>query len=200
MKVTSRVGGFVLPGLTMIALGGSGILAAGVMRAHTTNPTSGTRSPTQIAGPDQLEEELALHDLRLLQTQLTFKPLLPPSLSLPPGHSYKGVVWGSAPANGFGIFISSQDPTAGNRAIHIDESAMSPTDLADPRFPMNAFKSVLKPVTLANGVWYEMQQQHEPEMGAWILATLRGNIAIQIDGLESREALEQFAGRLTTAS
>ncbi len=64
-------------------------------------------------GAEQLEEA-AIADLHLLRAHLTFKPLLPPGLALLPGHRYNRVVWAGAPVSGFGIFISSQDPTAGS--------------------------------------------------------------------------------------
>ena len=118
---------------------------------------------------------------------------------MPTGHLYNRVVWASAPITGFGIFISSQDPTAGTRAIHIDEALLSATNLVDPRYPMNAFKSILHPVTLGNGVWFEMQQQHAPGQGEWILMALRGSTAIQIDGMDLKPLLEEFAASLVPA-
>jgi hypothetical protein len=115
---------------------------------------------------------------------------------LPPRHLYNRVVWASAPVSGFAIFISSQDPTTGSRAIHLDEGLLSAADVVNPRYPLNAFKSILRPVRLGNGVWFEMQQQHAPWQGEWILAAARGNIAIQIDGIDSKGLLEQFAASL----
>jgi hypothetical protein len=141
-----------------------------------------------------------MNDLHLLRTELSFKPLLPPGLALPSGHRYNRVVWAGAPVNGFGIFISSQDPTAGSRAIHMDEGLLSAADLVDARYPMNAFRSILRPVTLGNGVWFEMQQQHAPWQGEWILIAAHGNIAIQIDGLDSKQLLERFAASLVRSS
>jgi hypothetical protein len=141
-------------------------------------------------------QEAALKDLRVLRSALIFKPFLPSNLVLPAGDLYNRVTWGSAPVNGFGIFISAQSGSAGSRAIHMDESLESSTDLLDPSFPMNAFKSILRPVTLSNGVWLEMQQQHAPWRGEWILMRLDGNIAIEIDGLSSKQLLTQFAASL----
>jgi hypothetical protein len=120
---------------------------------------------------------------------------------LPAGHLYDRVVWApdsSSVVEGFGVFISSSaDPAAGNRAIHFDEGLQTPQDLSNPRNPLVAFKSVLRSVTLANGIWFEMQQQHEPEQGAWILIARRGMVQIQIDGLDPRAVLENFAGGLS---
>ncbi len=77
---------------------------------------------------------------------------------------------------------------------------MSSADLANPRYPMNTFRSVLRPVTLGNGVWLEMQQQHAPGQGEWILLAARGDISIQIDGVNSRQLLERFAATLTSSA
>jgi hypothetical protein len=82
----------------------------------------------------------------------------------------------------------------------MDEALLSAADLVNPRNPMNAFRSVLQPVTLGNHVWYEMRQQHAPGQGQWILTTLRGNIAIAIDGLDSKELLDQFAASIIGSS
>ena len=123
--------------------------------------------------------------------------MLPPDLALPAGHSYVKVTWSLAPpVTGFGLFISGPDATAGSRAIHVDEAAVTPESLMSPRNPLNALKSVLRPVSLGNGTWYEMQQQHQPWQGEWILVTHLGQIGIEIDGLDSKAQLEQFAGSL----
>jgi hypothetical protein len=149
-----------------------------------------------ITESERLLQEAALQDMRLLRSALIFKPFLPSELVLPAGDLYNRVTWGSAPVNGFGIFISAQSGSAGSRAIHMDESLESPTDLLDPSFPMNAFKSILRPVRLSNGLWLEMQQQHAPWLGEWILMRLDGNVAIEIDGLSSKLLLTQFAESL----
>jgi hypothetical protein len=145
-------------------------------------------------------QEAALKDLRVLRSALIFKPFLPSNLVLPAGDLYNRVTWGSAPVNGFGIFISAQSGSAGSRAIHMDESVESPADLLDPSFPMNAFKSILRPLRLSNGVWFEMQQQHAPWEGEWILMRLDGTVAIEIDGLSSKPLLQQFAARLVRSA
>ena len=82
----------------------------------------------------------------------------------------------------------------------MDQSLESAADLASPSFPMNAFKSVLHPVSLANGTWFEMQQQHAPWLGEWILMRRFGDVAVEIDGLTSRQDLEQFAASLVPFS
>ena len=167
--------------------------------AATTPPprtSDAGHQPVKLTEPERLLQEAALEDLRTLRSELVFKPFLPSDLILPAGDLYNRVTWGSAPVNGFGIFISAQSGSAGSRAIHMDESLESSTDLLDPSFPMNAFKSILRPVTLSNGVWLEMQQQHAPWRGEWILMRLDGNIAIEIDGLSSKQLLTQFAASL----
>lgn len=187
--------------VTAVVLSGIAFLA---VYAASARPSSvRTNTTTGAAGADQPEalQQAALADLHTLLTQVSFHPLLPSGLSLPRGNLYERVVWGSLPATSFGIFITAtNNASAGSRAIHVDESYMTPSDLADPRYPMNAFKSLLQPVTLANGVWYEMRQQHDPWKGEWILMTLRGNVAVEVDGLESRAQLDAFAGSLVPAS
>lgn len=179
-----------------LATGGPGAVAA--TRPQPQSVAAG-HDTTQITGPERLLQEAALDDLRVLRSDLTFKPFLPSDLALPAGDLYNRVTW-AAPADGFGIFISGQSGSAGSRAIHVDESLESPLDLLDPRFPMNAFKSILRPVRLSNGVWLEMQQQHAPWRGEWILMRLDGNIAIEIDGLSSRLLLTQFAESLVQSN
>ncbi len=77
---------------------------------------------------------------------------------------------------------------------------MSPADLLNPSSPMNAFKSFLRPLRLSNGIWFAMQQQHAPWRGEWILMRVDGNIAIEIDGLSSKQLLEQFAASLVRSA
>lgn len=168
----------------------------------TVSPRSATRdhSIVQATGPERQLQEAALNDLRILRSKLAFEPFLPSGLALPAGDLYNRVTWGSAPVNGFGIFISAQTGTAGSRAIHMDESVMSPSDLANPSFPMNAFKSILRSLRLSNGVWFAMQQQHAPWRGEWILMRVDGDIAIEIDGLSSQQLLAQFAASLVRSA
>ncbi len=61
---------------------------------------------------------------------------------------------------------------------------------------MIAFKSLLRPVKLANGTWYEMEQQHEPWQGEWIFMAQWGQLQIEVDGLDSKTVVQQFAGSL----
>ena len=77
---------------------------------------------------------------------------------------------------------------------------MTPADLANPSLPMNAFKSMLRPLRLSNGTWFEMQQQHAPWRGEWILMRVDGNVAIEIDGLSSKQSLTQFAASLVRSA
>jgi hypothetical protein len=119
---------------------------------------------------------------------------------LPAGYLYNRVTWSSAPVTGFGIFISAQSGAAGSLALHMDESVMSPADLLDPSFPMNAFKSILRPLRLSNGVWFAMQQQHAPSRGEWIPMRVDGNVAIEIDGLSPKQLLVQVAASLVRSA
>jgi hypothetical protein len=61
---------------------------------------------------------------------------------------------------------------------------------------MVAFRSILRPVQLANGTWYEMQQQREPWQGVWIFMTQWGRLQIKVDGLDSKAVIQEFAGSL----
>jgi hypothetical protein len=180
--------------LLLIAVSALALIFAIGSKPSRTTAASADESPSAA----QTLQDAALNDLQVLHAQLTFRPFLPPSLTLPPGHLYDRVVWApNPPVTGFGIFISSAlNPSAGHNAIHMDESLMTPDELSNPRNPMIAFASVLTPVTLANGVWYEMQQQHDPNQGEWILIAQRGTIGIGVDGLDSKEVLENFAGSL----
>jgi hypothetical protein len=174
----------------------------GQVVAHASSaPRSGTRAvnTTQTTPLERILEVAAVKDLRALPSAMAFTPLLPAHLALPSGDLYNRVTWAS-PAGGFGVFITSPYGTAGSRAIHMDQSLDSAADLASPSFPMNAFKSVLQPVSLANGTWFEMQQEHAPWLGEWILMRRFGNIAVEIDGLISKQGLEQFAASLVPFS
>ena len=184
----------------LLAIAALTLATGGQVAVAATTPAPGSAAEghgtVQITEPERLLQEAALKDLRVLRSALTFKPFLPSNLLLPAGDLYNRVTWGSAPVTGFGIFISAQSGAAGSRGLHMDESVMSPADLLDPSFPMNAFKSILRPLRLSNGVWFEMQQQHAPWRGEWILMRLDGNIAIEIDGLSSKQLLTQFAASL----
>ena len=155
-------------------------------------------SAAETPSAAQTLQDAALTDLQTLRTQLTFHPLLPPNLTLPAGHLFDRVVWApTPPVTGFGVFISSTlTPSAGHSAIHMDEALVTPQEQSDPRNPLVAFSSILTPVSLPNGVWYEMQQQHDPNKGEWILMAQRGAIEIEVDGLDSKGVLETFAGKL----
>ena len=187
-----RCGLLAIAALTL-ATGGQVAVAATTQHPRSVTDDHGT---VHLTESERLLQEVALSDLRELRSALIFKPFLPSNLVLPAGDLYNRVTWGSAPVNGFGIFISAQSGSAGTRAIHMDESVQSPADLLAPNFPMNAFKSILRPLTLSNGPWFEMQQQHAPWQGEWILMRLEGNIAIEIDGLSPKQLLTQFAASL----
>ncbi|MGH7686832.1 MAG: hypothetical protein ACREN2_08455 [Candidatus Dormibacteria bacterium] len=194
LKTRLRLG-LVLAGV-VVSLAAGSVIAARAMSAPATSGTALPPTPAPLPSLQALNAQ-ALADLSTLKGQLGFRPWLPPNLGLPAGHSYVKVTWSSAPpVTGFGLFISGTDATAGTRAIHVDEAAATPQSLASPRNPLNAFQSVLRPVSLANGTWYEMQQQHQPWQGEWILTTQLGGVGIEIDGLDSKAQLEQFAGSL----
>jgi hypothetical protein len=176
-----------------LATGGSVAVAAAAPSARTLNARTKTIALTE---PERSLQEAAMNDLRTLKSELTFQPFLPSELVLPAGDLYNRVTWGSAPASAFGMFISAHSGSAGSRVIHMDESSESRANLLDPRFPLNAFKSILHPVSLSNGSWLDMQQKHGPWQGEWILMRLYGNVAIEIDGLSSKLELEQFAASL----
>ncbi len=184
-----------------------GIVAAAIALALTNSSArpalgSNTETTAPSSSPSSLADTLqamALSDLQTLSKQVAFRPLLPPQLALPVDHYFDRVVWvPSSSVTQFGIFISSSDnPSAGHDAIHLDEWLVSSQDIASPRNPMVAFASVIKPVQLANGTWYEMQQPQDPDKGEWILMAQFGSVFIQMDGLDGKAALEQFAGKLT---
>jgi hypothetical protein len=144
----------------------------------------------------------AVSELRDLVPQLTFRPYLLPSLALPTGDAYfKSFldIAGQVPGNGLNIFITSKPDASDNgRGIYIDEARVTPADASNPRFPLNAFRRILKPATLSNGLWYEMQLGPDnPWPGSWELHALRGNVFIIVQGVDSREHLEEVAGALT---
>lgn len=190
----------------------SGLLAIAVLALATGGPVAvaATTQPprtldashqtVKVTEPDRLLQEAAMNDLRTLRSELTFEPFLPSDLALPAGDLYNRITWGSAPVTGFGIFISAQSGAWGSLAIHMDQSVMSSADLRNPNFPMNAFKSILRQLRLSNGVWFEMQQQHAPWRGEWILMRVDGNVAIEIDGLSSKQLLTQFAASLVRSA
>ena len=188
----------------LLAIAALTLGTGGQVAVAATTPVPGSAAEghgtVHLTEPERLLQEAALKDLRVLRSALTFKPFLPSNLVLPAGDLYNRVTWASAPVNGFGIFISAQLRSAGSRAIHMDESLESSADLLDPSFPMNAFKSILRPVTLSNGVWLEMQQQHAPWRGEWILMRVDGNVAIEIDGLSSKQLIAQFAASLVESN
>jgi hypothetical protein len=192
----ARCGLLAVAALTL-ATGGSVAVA---LTAPPPRAVDASHQTVKVTATDRLLQQAAMNDLRTLRSELTFEPFLPSGLILPAGNLYNRVTWSSAPVTGFGIFISAQSGAAGSRAIHMDESVMSPADLLDPSFPMNAFRSILRPLRLSNGVWFEMQQQHAPWRGEWILMRVDGNVAIEIDGLSSKQLLAQFAASLVRSA
>lgn len=182
--------------IAVLTLATGGSIAA----AATTRTMDASHRTVKVPELDLQLQEAAKSDLRTLRSELTFEPFLPSGLALTAGDLYNRVTWGSSPVIGFGIFISAQSGTAGSRAIHMDKSVMTPADLANPSLPMNAFKSMLRPLRLSNGTWFEMQQQHAPWRGEWILMRVDGNVAIEIDGLSSKQSLTQFAASLVRSA
>ncbi len=180
-----------------LATGGSIAVAP---TAESPRTLDASHQKVKVTKPDRLLQEAAMNDLRTLRSELTFEPFLPSDLALPAGDLYNRITWSSAPVTGFGMFISAQSGAWGSLAIHMDESVMSPADLSNPSFPMNAFKSILRPLRLSNGVWFEMQQQHAPWRGMWILMRVDGNVAIEVDGLSPKQLLAQFAASLVRSA
>ncbi len=189
--------GLLAIAILTLATGGSVAVAP---TAPPARALDASHQAVKVTEPDRLLQEAAMNDLRTLRSELTFEPFLPSDLALPAGDLYNRVTWSSAPVTGFGIFISAQSGAWGSLALHMDESVMSPADLRNPSFPMNAFKSILRPLRLSNGVWFEMQQQHAPWRGMWILMRVDGNIAIEVDGLSSKQLLAQFAASLVRSA
>jgi hypothetical protein len=187
---------------SIILVGIVGAAIALALTNSTARPALGSNTEASSASSSSLADTLqtmALSDLHTLSRQVAFRPFLPPQLALPVDHHFDRVVWvPSSSVTQFGIFISSSDnPSAGHDAIHLDEWLVSSQDVANSRNPMVAFASVIKPVHLANGTWYEMQQPQDPDKGEWILMAQFGHVFIQMDGLDGKAALEEFAGRLT---
>ncbi len=127
--------GLLAIGFLALATGGPVAVAATTQPPRTLDAGNQT---VKLTEPERQLQEAALKDPRTLRSELIFKPFLPSDLVLPAGDLYNRVTWGSAPVNGFGIFISAQSGLGGSRAIHMDESVESPADLLDPSFPMNA--------------------------------------------------------------
>ena len=187
---------------SMLLVGVVGAAIALAMTNSSARPALGSNTEAPSPSPSSLADTLqtmALSDLQTLSQQVAFQPLLPPQLALPLDHYFDRVVWApSASVTQFGIFISSSDnPSAGHDAIHLDEWLVSSQDVASPRNPMVAFASAIKPVQLASGTWYEMQQPQNPDKGEWILMARFGSVFIQMDGLDGKAALEQLAGTLS---
>ena len=166
-------------------------------------PPPAATSAYLTASQLQQRQQAAIRDFARLMSQLTFRPYLPRALALPPGHTYDRVVWspsqGDAPGqySGFGFFVNSSDASMGHMAIHVDEALQTPDEWSNPRNPLVAFANSVTPVQLDNGVWYEMQQQHEPWQGSWILMARRGDVGIEISGLDPKGVLERFAATFT---
>ena len=98
-----RCGLLAIAALTL-ATGGQVAVAATTPPPRSAADDHGT---VQLTEPERLLQEAALKDLRVLRSALIFKPFLPSNLVLPAGDLYNRVTWGSAPVNGFGIFILS---------------------------------------------------------------------------------------------
>jgi len=124
-----------------------------------------------------------------------------PHLALPAGDSYfKIFALPGTPEPNLQIFITSSplDLADAGRGVYIDESIVTPADLANPRNPLNASRSALQAVKLANGTWYELQLgESSPWPGSWELNAVRGNMFLIVQGVDSRAQLEQIAGSLT---
>jgi hypothetical protein len=186
--------------LRSLAVASTGVAVIAAVLLAIAHSSVGGRAGTSSPPPQSVTavlQTMALSDLQILNKQLGFKPYMSPAL--PVNHFYDRITWvpSSSAVTEFGVFISSSDnPSAGHDAIHFDEWLTTPAFTASPRNPMRAFAAVIKPVRLSNGTWYEMQQQHPPDQGKWILMAQFGNVFIQMDGLDTKAQLEQFAGSL----
>ena len=168
--------------VTQAAVGGAG------------NPIRPSRVASLSADERASRDQQARRDIDELGRTLMWHPRFP--AQLPAGYTYDRVIWHSDHFElGFEVFISNPDGST-NRAIHLMEQPLTPELLSNPRNPLINFKSVVRPLTLPNGVWQTMQQDHQPWQGEWIFMTQLGGLQIQVEGLASKEALASFAGSL----
>jgi len=176
-------------------------LAIGLVVVIAQAATSGASNPIQpirvssSSGAERAaRDQQARRDIDQLRSLMLWHPRFPSSL--PTAYTYDRVIWHSDhPEYGFEIFISNPDGST-NRAIHLMEQPLTPELLSNPRNPLIHFKSVVLPLTLPNGVWQTMQQDHQPWQGEWIFMAQLGGLQIQVEGLAPKGVLTSFAGSL----
>jgi len=144
-------------------------------------------------------DEQARRDLDELPKKLYWRPLLPSSL--PSGFAYVRVTTGEQPhgtIRAFDIFVAGPDPSMGHSAIHLHEGVPTPgvTGIKGKSNPLDVYHNVVQPITLPNGTWLVMQQDHNPGKGAWIFMAQRGDLFVEVDGLGSKETLQSFVSSL----
>ncbi len=144
-------------------------------------------------------DEWARRDLSELPKKLYWRPLLPSSL--PSGFAYVRVTTGEQPhgtIRAFDIFVAGPDPSMGRSAIHVHQGVPTPgiTGIKGKSNPLDVYRNVVQPITLPNGTWQVMQQDHNPGKGAWIFMAQRGELFIEVDGLVSKETLQGFVASL----
>lgn len=176
-------------------------LLVGLISCYTETPTKltgelGARPVAATSAEERSElDRMAREDLARMAATYRWRVRMP--AALPAGYGYLRVNWfPDNPEQGCSVFIDGPDPAMGNRAIHIIEQPLTPELATNPRNPLIAFRSVVRPVELANGTWQEMQQDHQPWQGSWILMSQLNGLQIQVEGLAPKSVLEQIAGSL----
>jgi predicted small secreted protein len=182
--------------IAILALVAVGFVA--IAAQSTTKGAGNAVQPTRVASLSSDEradrDKQARRDLEQLAGSLRWSARFP--AQLPAGYTYDRVIWHSDhPELGFQIFIS--DATgATNRAIHLMEQPLTPELMTNPRNPLVVFKSVVRPLTLPNGTWQTMQQDHQPWQGEWIFMIQSQGLQIQVEGMAPKALLASFAGSL----
>lgn len=202
----TAITGAVLLNLVLVAVVVRGIVA-GPFHARTDAVAQAAPAPQSTDEKTTLDQ-LARKDLAALPSLLHFTPMLP--TSLPPGFRYvrvphRGALPGELRA--FDIFIAGPDSAQGSRAIHLHEGEGIQGVQGKPS-PLEVYGGVARPVVLANGTWYAMQNKDNPYPkthpygggiggpDAWIFMAQRGGVFIEVDGLVARNTIEAFVASL----
>ncbi len=166
-----------------------------VAAGATAKSARGAQADTQVERA--LRDSTAKAELSAIVKGAAFRTYLP--TQLPVGDTYDVVQRdGSSPNSGFAVFVAG--PRDAHRAIHMDQAPVTPQSEGSPKNPLKAFAGRLQPMTLANGTWYAMQQDHQPWKGNWILMTVLSGTQIEVDGPGPRDEIAAFAGSLALAS
>ncbi len=142
------------------------------------------RSPLPLE--PRVQDDIATRaDLAQIQTlAASWRPLLP--LTVPTGYTYQRVHCAQC-RDGFSIAL---DGSSGEW-IRISESRSQSSSSANKPDPIDVYRSVLTPVSLASGTWLE-----QPWDGTVILMLRTAERRITVDGTASREQLEALAASL----